>query len=93
MRDIQQINAMVVITSTKLDTSGDGTRPGLLSQDMALQGTARAAQIHATLRWFLGLGQRNGIGQRRSRRQPGGKGQELYEAGVRQVPKAQLKDV
>jgi hypothetical protein len=37
-RDIQQIMAIVVTTSTKLETSGDGTRPELLSHDVALQG-------------------------------------------------------
>ena len=38
---------MVVTIRNRLETSGDGTRPGLLSQESALQGAANAAETHA----------------------------------------------
>ena len=42
---------MVVTIRNRLETSGDGTRPGLLSQESALQGAANAAETHAITNW------------------------------------------
>jgi hypothetical protein len=46
MRDIQNIMATVVMMSIKFETSGEGTRPGLPSQESALHGAAKATQTN-----------------------------------------------
>ena len=76
MRDIQNIMATVVMMSIKFETSGEGTRPGLPSQESALHGAAKATQTNVNVRRKK-YGARmndNGVGNGFPRRGQGGQG-------------------
>ncbi len=53
MRDIQIIMTIVVTISIRFETSGEGTRNWLLSQESALHGAAKATQKNVKVRQLM----------------------------------------